>query len=199
MLRNEVWQFSGVAPRVLLYTGRGYHLRLVKPNDGPEDGKVEKMWKFLQSIAGLVIRLPGVENLFSPFSNSNSCTPACGGAAQGQKMGKRSENHPICVKLAENPPICEQWQTAGDFLRTLTCARTDWGKLASIPTWASATFLFMFNISNLLKMYFKFWQQQNSWEDLIMWYRVFFFKFFNWYPPKKLKYGKPRLGVSTLM
>ena len=22
--------------------------------------------------------------------------------------------------------------------------------------------------------------------------------FFNWYPPKKLKYGKPRLGVSTL-
>ena len=21
--------------------------------------------------------------------------------------------------------------------------------------------------------------------------------FFNWYPPKKLKYGKPRLGVST--
>ena len=25
-------------------------------------------------------------------------------------------------------------------------------------------------------------------------YRVFF----NWYPPKKLKYGKPRLGVSTL-
>ena len=21
---------------------------------------------------------------------------------------------------------------------------------------------------------------------------------FNWYPPKKLKYGKPRLGVSTL-
>ena len=26
-------------------------------------------------------------------------------------------------------------------------------------------------------------------------YRVFFF---NWYPPKKLKYGKPRLGESTL-
>ena len=22
--------------------------------------------------------------------------------------------------------------------------------------------------------------------------------FFNWYPPKKLKYGKPRLGESTL-
>ena len=22
--------------------------------------------------------------------------------------------------------------------------------------------------------------------------------FFNWYPPKKLKYGKPSLGVSTL-
>ena len=22
--------------------------------------------------------------------------------------------------------------------------------------------------------------------------------FFNWYPPKKLKYGKPRLGVSRL-
>ena len=22
--------------------------------------------------------------------------------------------------------------------------------------------------------------------------------FFNWYPPKKLKYGKPRLDVSTL-
>ena len=22
--------------------------------------------------------------------------------------------------------------------------------------------------------------------------------FFNWYPPKKLKYGKPKLGVSTL-
>ena len=26
-------------------------------------------------------------------------------------------------------------------------------------------------------------------------YRVFFF---HWYPPKKLKYGKPRLGESTL-
>ena len=26
-------------------------------------------------------------------------------------------------------------------------------------------------------------------------YRVFFF---HWYPPKKLKYGKPRLGVSSL-
>ena len=26
------------------------------------------------------------------------------------------------------------------------------------------------------------------------WYRVFFF---NWYPPKKLNYGKPRLGEST--
>ena len=23
--------------------------------------------------------------------------------------------------------------------------------------------------------------------------------FFNWYPPEKLKYGKPRLGESTLM
>ena len=23
--------------------------------------------------------------------------------------------------------------------------------------------------------------------------------FFHWYPPKKLKYGKPRLSVSTLM
>ena len=22
--------------------------------------------------------------------------------------------------------------------------------------------------------------------------------FLNWYPPKKLKYGKPKLGVSTL-
>ena len=27
-------------------------------------------------------------------------------------------------------------------------------------------------------------------------YRVFFF--LHWYPPKKLKYGKPRLGESTL-
>ena len=27
-------------------------------------------------------------------------------------------------------------------------------------------------------------------------YRVIFF---NWYPPKKLKYGKPRLGESMLM
>ena len=173
MLRNEVWQFSGVALRVLLYPGRGYDLVIGQTQRWRRRWKSGENVKIL-AIAGLVIRLPGVENLFSPFSNSNSCTPACGGAAQGQKMGKRSENHPICVKLAGNPPICEQWQTAGNFLRTLTCARTDWGKLASIPTWASATFLFMFNISNLLKMYFKFWQQQNSWEDLIMWYRVFF-------------------------
>ena len=88
--------------------------------------KMEK-WRKCENSCNSSSQLPGVENLFSPFSNSNSCTPACGGAAQGQKMGKRSENHPICVKLAENHQICVQWQTVSDFLRTLTCARTDLG------------------------------------------------------------------------
>ena len=96
------------------------------------------------AIAGLGIRLPGVENLFSPFSNSNWCTPACAEAAQGQKIGKRSENHPICVKLAENHQICVQWQTVSDFLRTLTCAR-----IVAIPAWTSATFLYLFKIYSL--------------------------------------------------
>ena len=34
--------------------------------------------------------------------------------------------------------------------------------------------------------------KQRQWNAL---YRVFFS---HWYPPKKLKYGKPRLGESTL-
>ena len=32
------------------------------------------------------------------------------------------------------------------------------------------------------------------WKSYPTMYKVFFF---NWYPPKKLKYGKPRLGEST--
>ena len=57
-----------------------------------------------------------LHHFFAPFSNSNWCGPACAGAAQGQKMGKRSENHPICVKRAENHPICVQWKTVGQVM-----------------------------------------------------------------------------------
>ena len=35
----------------------------------------------------------------------------------------------------------------------------------------------------------------DSTESTFWMYRVIFF---HWYPPKKLKYGKPRLGESTL-
>ena len=38
----------------------------------------------------------------------------------------------------------------------------------------------------------KFAAEKRQWISTL--YRVFFF---NWYPPKKLKYGKPRLGEST--
>ena len=34
--------------------------------------------------------------------------------------------------------------------------------------------------------------------NLINWNLIIQGVFFNWYPPKKLKYGKPRLGESTL-
>ena len=36
--------------------------------------------------------------------------------------------------------------------------------------------------------------------DLCLHYQLMIIQgvFFNWYPPKKLKYGKPRLGESTL-
>ena len=42
--------------------------------------------------------------------------------------------------------------------------------------------------SNIMNIDSFFWQN----------YTIVQGVFFNWYPPKKLKYGKPRLGVSTL-
>ena len=127
MLRNEVWQCSGgVAPRPeheYYYTGRRCHWRLVKLNAGRwKNGKKGK----ILAIAGLGIRLAGcwkpwglfcaAAPFFAPFSNSNWRGPACARAAQGQNMGKRSENHPICVKRAENHPICVQWKTVGQVM-----------------------------------------------------------------------------------
>ena len=82
------------------------------------------------------------------------------------------------------PPSCQKW---------LGCCSTspvhqyDWGEvLLAQVTW-------------IMQQEFRITSNTNDHTEaprlLVYIYRVFFF---NWYPPKKLKYGKPRLGVSTL-
>ena len=81
----------------------------------------------------------------------------------------------------------------------------DMGKAKTLVSWNSSRANILQILNYLNQIWLNFYNRKlmlvnyctgKSWLLSLEWwiYRVFF----KWYPPKKLKYGKPRLGVFTL-
>ena len=109
MLRNEVWQFSGVALRVLLYPGRGYHLPIGQTQRWPRRWKSGENVKIL-AIAGLgcLLLKTYVHHFPTPIGAHQH--------AEGLHKSGKWVNGAKITRFACN--MADSWW----FLRTLTCA-----------------------------------------------------------------------------